>query len=76
MGVCESLARRYEGRNGAEVDDLVQEGLINVWLCLDKGKTPSKEIIAGRMKNYVDWLGRQQPTDYEKMLPLTEELEA
>lgn len=65
-----SWARRYVGRNGAELDDLVQEGLICVWQTLEKGVTPSREVIEGRMKNWVRFLGRQVPANYEDMLPL------
>ncbi len=67
---CESLARRYAGRNGAEKGDLVQEGLIAVWLTLKAGKTPSAWMIENRMKDWVRYLGRQTPVPYEAFLPL------
>lgn len=66
----ENLAQQFVGRNGAEFDDLVQEGLINVWQSLMRKVTPSADIIEDRMKNYVRWLGRRLPTPYEALLPL------
>lgn len=67
---AEALARRFVGRNGAELDDLKQEGLIFVWRSLEKGAHPSAEMIENRMRTYVRWLGRQTPIPYETMLPL------
>jgi DNA-directed RNA polymerase specialized sigma24 family protein len=58
-GLVESLARKFVGRNGAEFDDLVQEGLIDVWTALTKGLTPSAAVISGRMANWVRLLGTQ-----------------
>jgi DNA-directed RNA polymerase specialized sigma24 family protein len=69
-GLCEQLARMFVGRNGAELDDLVQEGLIDVWRALEREVTPSARIVQLRMLKYVQWLGRQHPVDYEDMLPL------
>lgn len=62
---CEQLARPLVGRNGADVDDLVQEGLIEVWLRLKNGDLVDEKQIEGRMKRYVRWLGRTAPTEYE-----------
>lgn len=69
-GTCEALAKQFVGQNGAELDDLVQEGLLNVWLTLERGVTPSAGIIENRMRDWVRWLGRQTPIPYEQMLPL------
>lgn len=66
----EGIARRYVGRNGAELDDLVQEGRIFVWQSLQRGIPPSAEMIGNRMVDYVRWLGRQTPIPYEAMLPI------
>lgn len=65
-----SLAYRYVGWNGAEHDDLVQEGLIAVWMSIHKGFDPSRQVIEGRMKNWAKFLGSQLPTEYNDMLPL------
>lgn len=73
---CVALAQRYVGRNGAELDDLVQEGRIFVWQTLQRGIHPSAEMIANRMVDYVRWLGRQTPIPYEAMLPLDDFREA
>lgn len=67
---CEALARPYVGRAGAELDDLQQEGLIFVWQSLARGIAPSAVMIENRMKDYLRWIGRQVPVDYETMLPL------
>lgn len=84
--LVESLARKFVGRNGAEFDDLVQEGLVNVWQSLERGVTPTAEIIDGRMQNWTRLLGYQTgrflpkldlsgqpiPVPYETLLPLDE----
>ena len=75
-GVCVTIARQLVGRNGAELDDLVQEGRIFVWQSLARGIKPSGKLIRGRMVNYVKWLGRQTPIPYEAMLPLDDYTEA
>lgn len=70
--LVESLAHKFVGRNGAEFDDLVQEGLIHVWQSLQRGIHPAAEQIENRMKNWVRWLGRRDPVEYGTMLPLDE----
>jgi DNA-directed RNA polymerase specialized sigma24 family protein len=73
-------------RVGAEFDDLVQEGLIQVWQSLGRGVTPSAVILENRMIDYVRYIGAQigharkcteeNPDDcpkhvsYETLLPL------
>lgn len=52
-------ARRYRGWNNAELDDLVQEGLIAVWVSLEKGIEPSAQFVGFRMKNWARLLGCQ-----------------
>lgn len=73
---CTAIARRLVGRNGAELDDLVQEGRIFVWQSLERGVKPSADMIRNRMVDYVRWLGRQTPIPYEAMLPLDDFTEA
>ena len=63
-GLVDSLARKVAGttrarRVGAEQDDLAQEGLLNVWQTLERGVTPSAEIIEHRMYDYIRWLSYQ-----------------
>jgi DNA-directed RNA polymerase specialized sigma24 family protein len=70
LGTVESLARKYDGRQGAEKDDLIQEGLIFVWQSLEKKICPAAWMIENRMKDYVRWMGRKNPTPYEAMLPI------
>lgn len=83
-GLAESLAQKFVGRNGAELDDLVQEGLIFVWQTLQRGVTPNAELIEGRMQNWtrllgyqtgrttprIDAAGKPVQVDYEVLLPL------
>jgi len=71
----EALARKMSrgGRAkqvGAEFDDLYQEGLIMVWLSLERGVCPATAMIENRMRDYMRYLGRQSPISYEAMLPL------
>lgn len=61
---------------GAEYDDLVQEGLIQVWQTLSRGVTPATEMLENRMKDYTRWLGtqigrsRDGSVPYDTLLPL------
>jgi hypothetical protein len=63
---------------GAEYDDLVQEGLINVWQTLERDIAPSADMIENRMRDYSRWLGNQigrgrdGSVPYEALLPLDE----
>lgn len=85
--VAERMARTAGAiQVGAEYDDLVQEGLINVWQTLERRVEPSADIIENRMRDYVRWLGLQvgrgrvckdedplscpQHVPYEQLLPL------
>lgn len=43
----------------AEQDDLVQEGMIAVWLALEADVIPSKDVVRYRMMDYVRALGKQ-----------------
>ena len=83
--LVESLAHKFVGRNDAEFDDLVQEGLIFVWETLTKGLRPSAELIEGRMSNWVRLLGTQiglgrrksgEAIEYAQLLPIEPLLES
>lgn len=66
---CEALAVRLKGLGGAEVDDLVQEGLIFCWLSLRQGMKPRTELIRGRMLNWVRFLQRHDGSlSYEDIM--------
>lgn len=78
-GLVESLAQKHVGRNEAEFDDLVQEGLIFVWQTLERRLTPAAEQIDNRMKDWVRLLGTQvgrgrgkegEAVEYTTLLPL------
>lgn len=77
--LVESLAPKFVGRNQAEFDDLVQEGLIFVWQTLQKGVTPKAGLIELRMLDWVRLLGTQvgrgrgkdgEAIEYVELLPL------
>lgn len=53
-----SLARRYNGFQNAEYDDLFQEGSIAVFFALRKGQLPSRDLIAKTMLKWVNKCGR------------------
>ena len=61
------FARRLVGRDGAEMDDRIQEGRISVWVALSKGVTPSMEMAYRRMLMWVRTLRPQNPTAYEEI---------
>lgn len=56
-------------RVGAEMDDLVQEGLISVWQSLERGHNPAT-VIRNRMKNWVTFLAHRGERSYTTFLPL------
>ena len=61
------LALRLAGRDGAEVDDLMQEGYISIWQALKNGRTPSLVIAYKRMIDWVRHLRPQNPAPYADM---------
>lgn len=48
-----SYARRFNGRGGAEFDDLVQEALIRVFLNLRDDKPVTNTAIKNAMRDWV-----------------------
>lgn len=54
---------------GAEYDDIYQEGLISVWQSVQRGVNPAL-VVENRMRDWLRYLGRQNPVAYEQMLPL------
>lgn len=61
------LALRLAGRDGAEVEDLIQEGRISVWQALKNGAEPSMYIASRRMLMWVRTLRPQNPAPYEEI---------
>ena len=55
----ERLARRFNGVAGAEFDDLVQEGLLKVFLLLRDDETVSNTSIKNAMRDWVRVCGRK-----------------
>jgi DNA-directed RNA polymerase specialized sigma24 family protein len=79
LPLIESLARKFVGRNGAEYDDLVQEGMVMVWQTLERGITPAVALIEARMHDWARLLGTQtgrgrgasgEAIEYATLLPL------
>lgn len=66
------IALKLRGVEGAEVDDLMQEGRIAVWQCALLGVIPSVAIIYKRMLNWLRFIRNQTPGDYDDMLTLTD----
>ncbi len=72
LPLIESSARLQVGRAGAEYDDLVQEGMIAVFLSLKRGNLPSREVVLNRQTDWVRYLHRLRRMDsaaYEQYLP-------
>lgn len=68
--LAQSIARSPRAKQvGAEAEDLAQEGLIAVWQSLERGVNPML-VVENRMKDWIRYLGRQTPAEYETMLPL------
>lgn len=61
------FALRLAGRNGAEVDDLMQEGRLSLWGPLREGRLPSLEVCSLRMKQWVRHLQPQNPCPYQEL---------
>lgn len=51
--LCASLAKKFNRVGEAEFDDLEQEGLIAVWLLLERDIPVSKTAIKNRMRDWV-----------------------
>lgn len=64
------IALKLRGVEGAEVDDLMQEGRIALWQCALAGVVPNIGIIYKRMLNWLRFIRTQTPGDYDDMLPL------
>jgi len=63
----EAYARRFVGIANAEFDDLVQEGMIAVWMCQRDGYRPSEWMIKNRMKSWIRHLSRKGFGGYEAL---------
>lgn len=62
------IAKKYVGRHGAELDDLVQEGITFVWQSLERGIIPKEDLIRARMRNWVRTMEYQ--TRYTRARPI------
>jgi DNA-directed RNA polymerase specialized sigma24 family protein len=63
--VCTKLANQLNGVQGAEFDDLYQEGLIAAWMSLQNGIAPSNTFIKNRMLDWVRKCRRRGFSGYE-----------
>lgn len=59
LPLVEGLARRFNGVAGAEFDDLVQEGLLKVFLLIRDSKPVSKTAVKNAMRDWVRMCGRR-----------------
>jgi hypothetical protein len=66
------LALRLRGRDGADLDDLLQEGRISIWAAVRRDRVPSLDVAFKRMQNWVRHIQLQNPAAYEDMLELGE----
>jgi DNA-directed RNA polymerase specialized sigma24 family protein len=67
-GMVAQIARRYIGAQGAEFDDLEQEGLISVWRVLSQGNyRPSAKVIHNACIDWVRYCGRRGYGGYEPL---------
>lgn len=76
--LCEALAARIVrpgrmSRTGVEHDDLVQEGLINVWGALSAGRPVGETGIRRAMLDYVKKMGREKRGGSTEFTPYIEE---
>jgi DNA-directed RNA polymerase specialized sigma24 family protein len=54
LDLVESIAKRFRSRHPlAEFDDLVQEGLISVWLQLKDGADVEPDAVERHIRNYI-----------------------
>ena len=60
-------ARHHTGKYGAELDDLIQEGMIAVWLSLKGEVTPSTEFMNFRMENWVRFVRDRNRYNFEEL---------
>lgn len=66
------LALRLRGRDGADLDDLLQEGRISIWAAVRRGRVPNLDVAFHRMQDWVRHIRLQNPAPYEDMLELGE----
>lgn len=62
------LAMRLQGRDGADYDDLMQEGRISVWADIMAGREPQAVYAWQRMLKWLRHIKIQSPQPYSDML--------
>ena len=62
------LAMRLQGRDGADYDDLMQEGRISVWRDIAAGREPQEYFAWQRMLSWLRHIKIQNPRPYADML--------
>lgn len=60
-----ALAKKRSRINGVEIDDLIQEGRMNVLLCLLGGADPSEVRIKNAMRRWINSVKKQSHVTYE-----------
>lgn len=66
------LARRLTGRDGAEEDDLMQEGYLSVWADIMAGREPQEYFAWQRMLSWLRHIRIQNPKPYAELLQITD----
>ena len=69
------IAWKFTGKNGAELDDLIQEGMISVWKSLDAGRNPSKTAIKNRMIDWTRFLNQRNKKHFRSYEEVVEHVE-
>lgn len=59
------LAKKRGRINGVEIEDLIQEGRMNVLLCLLGGTEPSETQIKNSMRRWINSYKKQSHVTYE-----------
>jgi hypothetical protein len=73
-GMVQSLAKRFDGAQGAEFDDLAQEGRIAVLKSLRRGIPPSSEFVKFGMIDWIRLCARRGVGGYEELSLVEDEL--
>jgi DNA-directed RNA polymerase specialized sigma24 family protein len=66
------LAMRLRGRDGADYDDLMQEGRMSVWQDLLAGREPQEYFAWQRMLKWIRHIKIQNPKPYAELFQLTD----
>lgn len=63
------LAKKRGRINGVEIEDLIQEGRMNVLLCLHGGTPPTELLIKNSMRRWINSSKKQSHVTYDLITP-------